>query len=272
MTNKKYFIGETPRSSKKDVELRKKEIMEENLLLHQKEVERSNNFYKNNSFNLKHVKGRVIVKVDMDQKNFYTLSNGVTLKVERKYDNLDRSYTQQILGVVISAEHIPTDALLLFHFNSAHDSNLITNHSGLSGDEVASGIKIYSFVEAECFLWKMLGDEEWQPTKGFAIAERVYKPYEGRLVGLTPQLFKDTLFIKTGEYKGKVVKTLKACDYNILFRNEKGVDEHIVRCRHFENETHTREEIIAVDENLTEQLYSGKLWVGTTPQNAKPIK
>jgi len=271
MANKKYFIGESPKTTKEErieSEKLKKEFYENT---HKKQIESGKNIAKI-SLPLKHVQGRVIVKVDTEQKNFYTFSDGTTIRVERKYDNLDRSYTQQILGVVISAEHIPTDALLLFHFNSAHDSNLITNHSGLSVEEIASGIKIYSFTEAECFLWKMVGEEEWKPTKGFCIAERVYKPYEGRLVGLTPRLFKDTLFIKTGEYKGKIVRTLKACDYNILFRNEKGVDEHIVRCRHFENETHTREEIIAIDENLTEQLYEGKLRVGTTPQNAKSIK
>jgi len=269
MSNKKHFvINPKPEYGKGNWRESELKVLSKQY----KEQLAKKNKYNNKVYNLKHVSGRVIVKVDTEQKNFYTFSDGTTIRVERKYDNLDRSYTQQILGVVISAEHIPTDALLLFHFNSAHDSNLITNHSGLSGEEVASGIKIYSFVEAECFLWKMVGDEEWKPTKGFAIAERVYKPYEGRLVGLTPQLLKDTLFMKTGEYKGKIVKTLNACDYNILFRNEKGVDEHIVRCRHFENESHTREEIIAVDENLTEQLYEGKLWVGTTPQNAKPIK
>lgn len=271
--SKKYFVvGGVNNLSKEQVEKIDKVKHKKIGKVHKKEVSNSDNFHKNTYYNLQHVKGRVIIKVDKEQKNFYTFSNGQTIRVERKYDNLDRSYTQQVLGVVISAEHIPTDALVLFHFNSAHDSNLITNHNNLSGEEVASGVQLYSITEQECFLWKMVEDEEWQPTKGFAIAERVYKPYEGRLVGLTPKLIKDTLFIKTGEYKGQIVRTLNACDYNIKFRNEKGVDEHIVRCRHFENEEHIREEIIAIDEELTEQLYAGKIWIGTHPNNAKSIK
>lgn len=272
--NKKYFvinnkINSLPEKAVKEIEVKKNKRTGE---IHKAQLKNSSNYTTNTVCKLKHVPDKVLIKVDVEQKNFFTFSNGQTIRVERKYDNLDRSYTQQTLGVVVSAENIPTDALVLFHFNNAHDSNLVTDYTQLSGDEIAAGIKIYSVSESSCFLWKMVGEEEWQPTYGFAIAERVYKPYEGRLAGITPKLLKNTLFIKTGELKGKIVRTLNACDYNILFRNEKGVDEHIIRCRHFENEDHIREEIIAIDEELTEQLYAGKLWVGTHPNNAKKLE
>jgi len=96
---------------------------------------------------MKHVKGRVIVRVDPEQKNFWTFSNGTTIRLERDFDNLDRKYTAQTLGVVVDGENIPKDAFVLFHHNSLHDSYIVLNHSSLSGDDIATGIKIYSLME-----------------------------------------------------------------------------------------------------------------------------
>jgi hypothetical protein len=268
--SKKYFVvGGINNLSPEEIAAIEKENNEKGLATHSKEVSQSDMFHMKTNYDIKHVKGRIIIKVDVEQKNFYTFSNGQTIRVERKYDNLDRSYTQQTLGVVIDAEHIPKDALVLFHFNNVHESNMITNHAKLSGEEITAGVKIYSVPESLVFLWKMYGDENWQPTHGFAIVENVFQPYEGRLIGLTPKKLTNTLYVKTGELKGKIVRTLNFCDYNIHFRNENGIDEHIIRCRDINSD---REEIIAIDEYLTEKLYEGKLWVGTHPNNAKAIK
>lgn len=215
------------------------------------------------------VNNRVIVRVDIEQKNYHTFANGTVIRHERNWDNFDKRHTDQVLGTVISADNIPEGALVLFHHNGTHPVNELFNHESLSGDDIASGIKVFSMPEAECFLWK--ADGEWMPTKGFVIGERVFEPYKGVIEGIPPKKLKDTLYIKTGEFKGKVVRTLKASDYEIIFRGESGREEKIIRCRHFEDEYNEREEIVAIDHWATEMVLKGELLIGKSESDAKPL-
>lgn len=222
---------------------------------------------------LKHVPGRILVKADKEQKNYYTFSNGLTIRLERDVDNLDRSYTQQTFGIVEDAENIPKEAMLLFHFNALHDTYKVFNHSILNGEEIASGVHLYSIPERQCYLWKMAGEPEWNPCKDYAIAERVFLPYNGILKGIEPKKVKDCLFVKTGELAGKIVRTLKACDAALIFRNEKGVDETIIRFRPFGSiEDQREEEAIAIDDYLTDKYYNGEILTGISPSTAKPLQ
>lgn len=219
---------------------------------------------------LKHTKDRVIVRVDMEGKNWTTLNGNLEIRLERDYNNLDRKYTQQNLGTVIDSEYIPKDAIVLFHHNALHDTYQVFNHSALSGEEIASNIRIYSIMERDCFFWKIEGEEEWQPTKEYATALRVFKPYEGVMQGIEPTLIKDTLFVTSGDYKGKVVKTIQASDYQITFRNEKGVDESLIRFRPNGIPSEGREEeAIAIMEDLTKEVNKGKILVGLTKSDCK---
>jgi len=229
-------------------------------------------FYIFGDMDVKFVPGRIIVKSDRQQKNAYTFSDGTEIILERDWNNLDRKYTQQVFGVVVSAEEVPKDALILFHFNALSDTYKVFDHSYLSEDETKSEVEVFSIPEEQCYLWKMAGDTEWQPCKNYAVAERVFEPYKGSLEGIEPTKVKDTLFVKTGELKGKVVRTLKACDAEIIFRNEKGRDETIIRFRPFGDEEHGREpEAIAIDHNLTDLVNSGALLVGIEVNDAKQI-
>lgn len=222
---------------------------------------------------MQHVEGRVIVQACKDQKNNYTFQSiGVTIRLERDYNNLDRTYTQQTFGVVVSAEHIPKDALLLFHFNALNETNKVHNYSGLSGEQIASGIEIYSVPVSQCYLWKMAGEKDWNPCDSYEIAERVFAPYSGLLHGIEPKKLKDVLYVKTGDLAGQVVKTLQACDAVIHFRNEQGIDESIIRFRPYGNEREQREpEAIAILHHETEMVNSGKYLTGITTSDAKPV-
>ena len=212
---------------------------------------------------MKHVQGRIIVKADKDGKNWHTFSNGQKIRLEREYDNLDKKHTSQVLGEVVSGEYVPSGAMILFHHNSMHPVNQIFNHSELNGEELASGIQVYSIPETECYLWKMPGAEKWNPLKGFATALRVFKPYDGFIAGVLPEKMNNILYITSGELKGKVCHTLKACDMPLIFNNEAGIEETIIRLRHFEGDVlNEREEVIAVDKVLTKAVKSGKLLVG----------
>jgi hypothetical protein len=100
----------------------------------------------------------------------------------------------------------------------------------------------------------------------------VYKPYNGSLVGIEPTIIKDVLYITTGELKGSVVHTLKASDYTIIFQDINGREGRLCRCRHFEDEEHEREEVVAISHYLTEQVDKGELIVGISTSDAKPLK
>ncbi len=221
---------------------------------------------------LKHVKDRIVVSVDMEQKNWHSFKDGTQIRLERDYDNLDRKYTQQVLGTVIDAENIPSGAIVLFHHNSLHDTYKIFNYTELSGIEEASNIKLYSIMERDCFFWKKPNEEEWHPTKEYATALRVFQPYTGILTGIDPTLIKDVLYATSGEYKGLVVKTIKASDYQITFRNEKGVDESIIRFRPNGIPSEQREEeAVAIMNDMTEKVNRGELLIGLTVSDCKNV-
>lgn len=220
---------------------------------------------------LKYVEGRVIVSVNMDWKNRHTFSNGLEIRLERKYENLNLREVNPQNAFVVSAKDIPTGAELLIDYNSTHDTYRLFNYKPLSGEEAASDIKYFSVPVSECYLWR-INNEAWQPVYPFTIAERVFEPYTGIFAGITPKLLEDTLYIKSGELEGKVVKTLQACDYAIVFRDLNGQENQIIVCRHYVNEEDPhREEIIAICNDLTEKLENGKLIIGLTPTTAKPL-
>ena len=222
--------------------------------------------------NLKNVEGRIVVKADKDGKNWHTFSDGKKIRLERDYNNLDYKYTKQVLGEVVSADDVPTGAMLLFHHNCIHPVNQILNHSKLSGEEITSGVEIFSFSTDECYLWKMPGDKEWKPLKGFATALRVFEPYLGVLHNIPHKKIENILYLTSGNLKGNVCHTLKACDMPIIFNNDEGIEETIIRCRHFEDEEHEREEIVAINHDLTKKVENGSLYVGVTEKDCKPIK
>jgi hypothetical protein len=57
----------------------------------------------------------------------------------------------------------------------------------------------------------------------------------------------------------------------IIFNNDEGVEETIIRLRHYEDEINPREELIAVNEDLSEMVKNNDLYVGTSPKKCKPI-
>lgn len=219
---------------------------------------------------LVHTEGRIVIMVDKTQKDHHTFSDGTTIRLERKFNNLDNAYTKQTLATVISGKNIPEGALILFHFNAIHDTNKIFNYHQIGGEEIASNFAIYSLAESECFLWKKPVDKEWNPIGNFALGLRVFKPYPGLITGIEPEQIKDALYITTGKYKGLVCRTVKAAAYRLIFRGESGQEEEFLRCRP-DGDEEREPEVIAVDEGLTEGVLNGKLLVGLTSSNAKSL-
>lgn len=218
---------------------------------------------------LKHVSGRVIIQIDLDAKNWHTFQSGLKIRRERKYNEFDRKITEPVNAIVISGENIPEGVEILIHPNAINDTNKINNYTSLSGDETASTVKYYSIEEEQCFIF--YDGEEWKPLKGFATALRVFKPYSGNIAGIKPLQVKDVLYITSGEYKCKIVHTLKACDYEIIFQTHDGIEGRIIRLRHYENMNHDREEIISIRNDLTKKLYNGELLIGLSISDCKTL-
>ena len=217
---------------------------------------------------LKAVEGKVIISVDLEGKNSHTFSDGTKIRLERQYNNLNRRETHPVNAIVIDGEGVKSGSQILIHPNMTHDTNKIFNYGQLSGDIEGSDIKYFSIPVEQCYAW--LDEEDnntWKPLKNFEFALRVYKPYVGLIDGIEPTLVKDVLYVTTGEFKGLVVHTLKACDYEIIFQGIHGREERLIRFRHFPDQEHEREEIIAVDYHLTEKVNKGELVVGISPTN-----
>lgn len=213
---------------------------------------------------------RILLSIDVNGKNSHTFDNGETIRLRRNVDNFDRRETEPVNAYCIDGGGIPKGAELLCHHHCAHDQYRLFDFPEINGEVIASTIKYYSVPESLIYAWRM-GSEPWQPTKGFAFALRIFKPYTGVLSGIYPTVMKQKLFITTGELKNKVCMVLRASDYQIIFQNEKGQEDNLIRLRHYENEVGEREEVVAVDLDATHKVFSGEYWVGLNPQNAKPL-
>lgn len=220
---------------------------------------------------LKHVKGRVVVSIWVDGKNWHTFNDGTKIRLERIYDNFDRRYTHPVNAMVVDAEYVSKGAEILCHHNCTHDVYKIFNAKPLSGSDIASEVFYFSIPETECYAWRM-GNDAWQPMKNFDFGLRVFEKYHGMIIGMPPKIIKDCLYMTTGEYSGQVVRTLRASDYCIVFQNEHGREEQLIRCRPMGDKRMQREpEIVAIDYPATEKVKSGEYLVGITMSDAKPL-
>lgn len=218
--------------------------------------------------NLTHVHERVIIKINTQGKNSHTFESGLTIRRERNFNNFNKRETQPVNGYVISAEYIPKGCEVLISHNALHDSNRIFNYK--DGKEDSTDIRYFSIPEYECFAWRDK-DGKLKPMRNFEFGLKVYKPYTGRLTFITPILIKDTLWVTTGEFKNKVVHTLPASDYIIVYQNINGQEAQVIRFRHSNEYGFDREEVVAISHDLTEQVNNGTLNIGLTPENCKPF-
>lgn len=224
-----------------------------------------------------HAKGRVIVTVDMQYKNKHTFSNGKTIVLVRQVNNFDRKYTEPVNAIIVSSDNIPEFSEVLIHPNSTHDTNRIFNYTQLSGKKIASEINTYSIREEDCYLWRK-GTPEWTPCAAYATGLRVYEPHAGMIVGIPPKRVKDVLYVTSGKYKGEVIKTMRACDYELIFNDLDGREKRIIRFRpegdySNPNPAHHREaEAIAILHGLTSKVKAGKLFVGVSVSDCGPVK
>ena len=262
--NKKYFdLIETAPLTKTEIS-RIEKRNQSKLKKHSEKIRAISQDKLKQKVELNHTNGRVIISIDTEGKNTHTFENGSKIYIGRQFNNLNRRETEPVNAYVISADNIPQGSEILIHPNAIIDSNKIFGFN-----EDISDIKYYSIPAHQCYLWK--NENDWQPLKGFVTALRVFEEYKGSLIGVEHTKIPNVLYITSGKLEGKVVHTLKACDYEIIFMGSKGVEERVIRCRHFEDEINEREEIIGIDIEMTKRVKKGDLLVGITSNDAKSI-
>lgn len=213
-----------------------------------------------------HPEGRVVIKVNVESKNYHRFEDGTTIRRERKFDNFNRRETEAANAICISGEGIKSRAEILIHHNATTEPYRITNYKHTYGTD----IQYYSVPEEQCFLW--LDVDVWKPIKPYETALRVFKPYNGILEGIEPTLLKDTLYVTSGELYGQVVKTVTAADYTVVFQDTNGKEGRIIRFRPFgDQKTKKEEEAIAILHQETELVNTGQLYVGLEVADAKPL-
>lgn len=221
---------------------------------------------------IKAPENRLIISVDMNYKNSHTFEDGTKIVLERNWDNFDRKYVAPVNAIVVSSDYIPVGSEIIIHHNCTHDTNRLYNYQALSGEEIAKQVLYFSILEGQAYLYRIEGTEEWLPCKNFATALRIFKPYRGFIEGIEPTKIIDKLYITSGDLKGKVVLTLKSCDYEMVFQGLNGREQRVIRLRHFGlDEYHEREEIIAIDQESTDLVLKGELYLGLNSTDCKPI-
>ena len=219
---------------------------------------------------LKAPSNRVIIKVDLESKNSHTFKDGTKIKLERVYDNFNMRYVKPVNAEVVDAKDIPTGAEILIHHNATHDTYKIFNYQRPTA-EASSDIQYFSIPIEECFMWRGEKGSSWNALNNFVTALRIFKPYKGMLQGIEPEVMNNKLYITSGELKGRAVNTVISSDYEIIYQNDDGTEGRIIRLRYFPD-GNDRNEIIAINDNMTELVENGDLWVGYSKSDAKQLK
>ena len=213
--------------------------------------------------------GRVIVKVDLESKNSHTFADGTKIRLERIYDNFNMRYVKPVNAEVINAKEIPDGAEILIHHNATHDTYKIFNYLRPT-TEASSDIQYFSIPIEECFLWRAKDSSTWNPLNNFITGLRIFKPYTGFIEGIKPELVKNKLYITSGELSGKVVTTVISSDYEIIYQDRNGQEGKIIRLRYYP-EGNDRNEVIAIENELTEMVDNGDLFIGYNSSDAQTL-
>jgi hypothetical protein len=219
---------------------------------------------------LKAPSNRVIIKVDLESKNSHTFKDGTKIKLERVYDNFNMRYVKPVNAEVVAAKDIPVGSEILIHHNATHDTYKIFNYQRPTA-EASSDIQYFSIPIEECFMWREEKGSIWNALNNFVTALRIFKPYQGMLQGIEPEVMNNKLYITSGELKGKVVNTVISSDYEIIYQNDDGTEGRIIRLRYYPD-GNDRNEIIAINNYMTELVENGDLLVGYSKSDAKQLK
>lgn len=222
---------------------------------------------------LRHAPHKVLIEVDITQRNSYRFANGTELVMFPKTDQFDKRFWAATSGIVVSADDMPAGSEVLIEHNSCEPTNAVVEYENANPN-----IKLFSVPEMEVYAWRSPHYNEWVATKYYAIGLHVYKPYKGILQNIKAEVIKNTLLILSGELKDKVVHILKNGEYTIVYQDRNGKPNELLVTFNAPPEEQgdiiidAKQEVIAIDHSLTERWLNGELLAGLTHENAKSIK
>jgi hypothetical protein len=203
-------------------------------------------------------KDKIIVEVDLESKNSHTFQDGTKIRLERGYDNFNGRYTNPVNGVLVDGMGLKPSTPVVMHHNSVHDTNKLF---AIRNKPLCA---TYSVSVEECYLYF---EDKWKPFPQFSIALRLFEPYKGPIQGIQPTLIKNKLYITHGDYAGNVMAVLKSSDYEVIFQDQDGRENRVIRVRN----SGERNEMIAIDHDATKKVMEYKLLVGLASNSAKLI-
>lgn len=216
-----------------------------------------------------HTEGRVVVKVDIESKNYHTFEDGTKIRRERLFNQFDRRIAQPVNCIVISGAGIPKGAELLVEHNAFHETNRINDYKNSFENEASDRVRYFSLERHECYCWR-IGSGEWNPIYPYEFALRVFKPYKGMLQEIEPELLKDILFVTSGNLRGKVVKTVKAADYCLVYQDLNGREANLICFRpNGDDKRKLEEEAIAILWDETRNVLNAELLTGYSVSDFK---
>jgi hypothetical protein len=217
------------------------------------------------SDNLRFVEGKVIIKIDINSKDSWTFTNGQKIEYKRRFNNFNKRQTEPVNAFVISGEGMKAGSEILIHQNAIHDSARIFDYKDSNPN-----IQYYSIQEEMCFAWYDEDEKQWKPLPPYDFALRIFKPYDGIITGIEPELVKNMLWVTTGELKNIAVITIIAVDFEVIFMDRNGREGNLIRFRPFgDGKTKREAEAIGQHNGVTEDIINGKLLVGYTIKDAK---
>lgn len=210
-------------------------------------------------------KGNVLIRIDVTQKEKYSLTKAITIHIEKGF-NFNLREDKSSMGYVIDGEGLPQGASILIHHNSTNATYEVPDKKFLTDEERKEGYKVFSIPHDTVYCFSVDG-KKWQPCKDFLITLRIFKEYKGRLTGIESELVKDRLYIVQGEIEdappleGRVCIVTPNSAYEIIFHTPQNREERVIRTR--------AREILAIDEILTQQVNKGKYLIGLNASTAK---
>lgn len=206
------------------------------------------------------LRNKVLIRIDMTQKEKYSLGNGKTLHWQRGF-NFNLREDRATYGYVVDGNGMKEGTPVLVNYLSTEPSYAADNETILTEEEKKEGFRIRN-IEADMIFCYFDG-EKWQPCKGFLITKRIFKPYNGLLVGIEHERIKGRLYVVKGfdEYDGEVTDLSgKVCcvtphsDVELIWHDESSRERRLIRTMN--------REIEAIDNDMTEQVKNGELLVG----------
>ncbi len=218
---------------------------------------------------MKAIKGNIIMKMDVRQKEKFALTDTVTIEIQKGY-NFNLREDRSSMGYVIDGEGLPVGARLLCHHLAIEPNYQIENETILTEAEKKEGFKVFSIPADMAFCY--MQENEWVPCKNFLITKRIFRPYKGKLVGIDPVVVKNRLLIIKGvdewdgeetDLSGSVCIVTENSDYQIIWHDTDNREHSLIRTRH--------RELMGVDDGMKNDVKKGKLLVGYTISDCKAL-